>query len=248
MKLVVEKLGRDLEGTTHIDMLIYGRSGAGKTYRAATAPRPMYVISSDPTGHKSIPFPVDGRIIRSIQDIREVHQGITAGGHGYKTLVVDGLSFIHDLFVKEIGQYYHEEMGARDPDIMPLQGRLKISNSFRNLIRALVDLTQINPPENRIHVVFTTLSERLKEDDKAPFQIRPLFGTQKMNESYPMFFSVIGYIEPVGGEDEKGELDPSRYMLFAEQNGVLARDRLGIFPLKGIAPNLSQYFERKGEE
>jgi hypothetical protein len=242
LPLIKEALGHD-EETVHVDMLIYGRSGAGKTYRAATAPRPIYVLSPDPTGHKAIPFKVDGRVVRSIEDVRETVLAFRAGGHGYRSLIVDGLSFIHDLYVNEIGEYFHNQMGAKDPDLLPVAGRMKIQKRFRNLIRSLIDLTQIDPPEERVHVIFTTLEERLKESEEAPFHIRPLFGTQKMNEQFQAFFSIIAYITPSEREDENGLPDQTRYMYFAEKGGILARDKLNIFPSMGEAVNLSEYLK-----
>lgn len=251
MALEVQKLGRG-SSETKVDMLIYGRSGAGKTYRAATAgdPDKVYVISPDPTGHKAIPYEVDGRVIRHTDEIGEVIKGFWEGGHGYEVFVVDGVSFIHDMMVKETGKYFHESMGAKDPDMMPLGGRMKILNRFRGMIRSLVDLTQIDPPENRVHVIFTTLEERLKEAEDAPFHIRPLFGTQKMNEQYPAFFSIISYIYPSGEEKSDGSVEPTRSMIFHERGGIMARDKLGIFPpaliqSSGELPDLKKFLNKE---
>lgn len=249
ISLLEEVLGRGMtkEGgiTTYIDMLIYGRSGAGKTYRAATAPGPIYMVSPDPTGHKVVPFEVSGKVVRSLDDLRDVMRYLGVYGWKYNTVIIDGLSWIHDLYVKEMGEYYHREEGAKDPDLMPIQGRMKIQNKYRAFLRAAVDLTQVNPPENRVNVILTTLEERVKEDEAAPFGIRPLFGTQKMQEQFPAFFSAIGYIAPVGGLTEDKQPDQTRRMLFVEHNGILARDRLSIFPLIGEAPNLAEYLPSK---
>lgn len=244
MVLKRDQLGRTVDDkgimNTHVDMVLYGASGAGKTFRAATAPQPMYVIGSDATGHKSIPFPVDGRVLHSIEDVGEVILDFLTGGHGYKTLLVDGLSFMHDMFVKETGQYMVDRMGAKDPDLMPIQGRMKILNRFSNMLRQLINLSQVDNIDDRVHVIFTTLEQRLKEDERAPFTIRPLFGTERMNASFPAFFSIISYIEPAGEVDDKGNISENRQMFFSTHNGVLARDRLGLFkPFYPSAPDLS---------
>lgn len=247
MPLTTQDLGRVTDDTgavtTCVDMVIYGDSGAGKTYRAATAPGPLYVISPDPTGHKSIPFKVPGKLLSHTDDIRETIMGFREGGHGYRTLIVDGLSFIHDMFLKETGQYFYENMGAKDPDLLPIAGRMKIQNRYRDMVRALINLTQLQNPADRVHVIFTTLAERLKEDDTAPFKIRPLIGTNKMNEQFPAFFSVISYIKQSDDTDDKGMPDETRRMLFTNKGGIMARDRLGIFPPAGDAPNLSEYLK-----
>ncbi len=223
-------LGRGSEDQkAKVDMLIYGRSGAGKTYRAATAPNP-FIISPDPTGHKSVPYAIQGRVINRLEEVEEVLDWFESGKyveHLIETLIVDGISFFYDLYIKEMGQYFVDYHGAKDPDLMPVQARLKISNSFSRMLRRMVNLTQTEFP---VHVIFTTLDERLKEDERADFQIRPRFGSARMNEEYPAFFSVIAYIEPTGDEGEDGQPTETRKMLFTEYRSILARDRLGIFP------------------
>lgn len=239
---MVEKLGRTKR--SHVNMLIYGRSGAGKTYRAATAPNP-YIMACDPRGHDSIPFEIPGKVVRSLQDIVDVIEWFESGqhkAHGIETLIVDGLNFVYDMFLQETGDYMVTAMGAKDPDLMPIGGQMKILRSYKRLLTRLVNLTQLEPEGNRVHVIFTCLDEHLKDAEEAPFEIQPMFGSKTMNRSFPALFSVIAYIAPVG-EDEDGNPTTERRMLFTEYRGILARDRLGIFPLMGEAPNLSEYLK-----
>lgn len=236
-------LGRGTEDSkAKVDMVIYGRSGAGKTYRASTAPEP-FIISPDPTGHKSVPYAIKGKVINTLDEVGFVLDWFESGGHvehGIETLIVDGVSFFYDIYNKEMGQYFVDYHGAKDIDMIPIAARLKISNGFKRMLRRMVNLTQNESP---VHVVFTTLDERLKEDERADFQIRPHFGSAKMNETFPAYFSVISYIEPTGAEDEDGNPLDERKMLFTEYRGILARDRLGIFPKAAEAVNLSDYLK-----
>jgi len=225
-------------------MLIYGRSGAGKTYRAGTAPK-SFIVSPDPTGHKSIPYQLPGKLVRRVQDVLDVIEYFQAGKHVGKidTLIIDGISFLHEMYENEVGRYMVDYHGAKDEDMMPISGRMKIRNKFRKMLRDAVDLTQINPPERRVHVIMTALEERVKEDEEAPFNIRPHFGTQTMNQNLPALFTAIGYIAPYG-EDSEGNLTDLRKMLFTEYKGILARDRTGTFPaMCAEAPNLSEYLQ-----
>jgi len=237
-----QDLGRGSEDLkAKVDMVLYGRSGAGKTYRSATAPNP-FIISPDPTGHKSVPYSIKGKVINNTGEVAEVLDWFETGGHAehdIKTLIVDGVSFFYDLFTKEMGEYFVQHHGSKDADMMPIAARGKISNAYKRMLRRMVNLTQGSNP---VHVIFNTLDETVKEDEKADFQVRPHFGSAKMNETFPAFFSVIAYIQPVGGEEEDGTPNEDRKMLFTEYRGVLARDRLGIFP-KAVdqAVNLSEY-------
>ena len=237
-----EMLGRSER--SKINMVIYGRSGAGKTYRAATAPSP-YILACDPIGHDSIPFKLPGKVVYTLEEIADVIRWFEDGrhvAHGIKTLIVDGLNFIHDMFLKETGEYMVSAMGAKDPDLMPIAGQMKILRTYKRMLLRTINLTQLEQEDYRVHVVFTCLDEHLKDSEEAPFQIRPLFGSKSMNQTFPALFSAIGYIIPTG-EDEEGSISSERRMLFTEYRGILARDRLGIFPLMGEAPNLSEYLK-----
>ncbi len=227
---------------TKADILIYSYSGAGKTYWAATAPRPLYVIAPDIVGHKSIPYETPGRVVRTTAEIGQDLLEFRKGGHGFKTLLVDGLPFVHDMFLNETGRYFYDEMGAKDADLLPIQGRTKILKQFASMLRAFVDLTQLENEKDRVHVIFTTLEDRAGEDAEVPFVVRPHYGTKTMNNTYTAIFSTVAYINPVGGMREDGTPNKDRKVLFTELKGIQARDKLGIFPdMAEPAPNLSDY-------
>lgn len=245
MPLSNEMLGKvlDEEGklATHVDMLIYGKSKSGRTYRASTAPNP-YLITADPTGHKSIPYAIPGRVVSSITQVREDLEEFKKGGHGFDSLILDGLSFMHDLYVKEVGQYFVAQFGAKDEDMISIGARGKILKTYKELLSLAISLTDLPNKEDRVHVICTTDEERVKESEDAPFSIRPHFGTKSMNQEYPKLFSIISYIKPTATLNDDGTIDESRKMLFAEYEGIQAGDRLKMFPsFCDEAPNLSEY-------
>lgn len=260
MPLVLETLGHNKENDqTKADILIYGQTKAGKTRLCSTAPGPIYLLSPDPTGHKSFPFPVDGQVIHQIDHLRETIINFREGGHGYQTIVVDGLSWIADLWLKEMGHFYHTQHGAKDPDLMPISGRIKILNAYKNFLRALLDLTQVPNEKDRVHVICTTLEERVKEDEDIPLIIRPLFGTASMNNAFGAFFSTILYIAPLTAPvntksitTEKAgagvKLNQTRAVLAASYGSVRAGDRLDIFPALAHSPpfKLTDYLKGGG--
>jgi hypothetical protein len=206
------------------------------------------MIAMDPTGHKAAGIAVDGVVPENLAVLGQTLDLLHQGGHGYKTLIIDGLSFLADMFVMETGIYWKEQYNAQDIDLLPIAGRQKILNQFKRMLRKAINLTQHHNPQDRMHVICTTLSERVKEAEDAPFTIRPNIGTQTMNEDMPSFFSVLSYIWPSGKLDSKtGMIDQTRYMQFAEANCVKAGDRLGIFPPAIIAaPSLSEYLTAEG--
>lgn len=259
MPLIPETLGRDVSQgkyNGYADILLYGPTGAGKTYLGSTIVEDptteLFVLACDPTGHKGIPAMVPGKKITQSSIINDVYKEFVKGGHGYKAILFDGLSFFHDLVLKEMGQYYANEKGAKDPDLMPIQGRIKVTAKLANIYRAFIDLTQQTKSDGSIdhdrcvHVVFTTLDERLHESEEADFMKRPLIGTDKINTKFPAFFSVQGYVSPVGGEKE-GKPNMDRKVLFTKQGGMQAKDRLGIFPpVCNPMPPLHTFFKNGG--
>lgn len=240
-----EMLGpSDNPAENYVNMLVYARSGAGKTYFAGTAPKP-FIMAADPRGHDSVPQKIPGKIVSSLEEVNTIIEWFESGGHvdhGIRTLIVDGLNFIHDMFLTETGMYMHETMGAKDPDLMPIAGQMKILRSYKRMMLRFLNLNSTLPKENRVHVIFTALEMRIKEDDDAPFQIAPLLGTKSINEVFPALFSVIAYITPVG-EDAEGNLTKDRKVLFTEYRGIMARDRLGIFPTMGQSFRIDEYIK-----
>ncbi len=237
-------LGRGSEERPNVNMVIHGRSGAGKTYEAATAPKP-YLMAFDPRGHDSVPYKIPGRIVKSLADVAEIIEWFEEGHHlqhGIRTLIPDGMNFAYDMIVSEVGGEIADQGRAPSIDRLPYGGGMEVQNPYKRLLKRLVDLTTVEPAEHRVNVVMTTLDEHIKESEEAPFNIRPQFGTRAMNQNFPALFSVISYIVPIG-EDEEGNITQERRMLFTEFRGILARDRLGIFPLMGPAPNLSDYLK-----
>ncbi len=241
---MMDILGRNSSKKKCVNMVVHGRSGAGKTYFAATAPN-SYLLALDPSGHDSIPYEIPGKIATSLSDVSDVVEWFENGEHlehGIRTLIVDGMNFGYDMLVKEIGTEITEQGRAPSVDRLPYGGGLEIMNPYKRMLLRFVNLTTMEPQEYRVNVIITTLDEHVKESEEAPFNIRPQFGTRAMNQNFPALFSVIAYIVPVG-EDDEGKLTTERRVLFTEYRGILARDRLGIFPLMGPAPNLSDYLK-----
>lgn len=238
---------------THVDLLIYGRSKVGKTRLASTAPRP-YVIAADPAGHKAFPYAVPGMIPSAsaegsaIDSILRTMLYFYTHDHPFDTLVLDGLTFLHDTFMREIGADYAARGKSADPDLLGWDQRTKILRQYKDILRRGIGLTQLENPNRRMHFICTTLEESIKDDPEAPFQIRPLFGTKSMNDDYPSLFTSICYIT-LDQNTKEGATTGDRVCLFSQMpGGILAGDRLDMFPHIAKNVNLSDYLYSKVED
>jgi hypothetical protein len=73
---------------------VYGPEGVGKTTFAATAPEPIFVGAEDGSGALDVArFPRP----ESWADILDAVDALTAGGHAYRTLVLDSLDWAEPL-------------------------------------------------------------------------------------------------------------------------------------------------------
>lgn len=80
-------------------ILIYGAEKVGKSTFAANAPNTVY-LSLD---HGTADIAVNGRVsVQSTDDVRDLLAELEAGGHGFKTLVIDPIGFLDDLILRDL--------------------------------------------------------------------------------------------------------------------------------------------------
>ena len=79
-------------------ILIYGRSGAGKTRLAATAPD-VLLMDIDEKGTKSTKKDIDPKAIRiaSIDEFVETYWYLQSGQHPYRSVAVDGCTGLQTM-------------------------------------------------------------------------------------------------------------------------------------------------------
>ena len=81
---------------------ILGDAGAGKTSLAASLPSPVFVMAED--GLASVPEDQrpDGWQLRSSEQLWDIFKGLLQEEHDYKTVVIDSVSALDEIFTKEI--------------------------------------------------------------------------------------------------------------------------------------------------
>jgi hypothetical protein len=84
-------------------IVLYGRPGWGKTTWAATAPKPVFLLTED--GLTSVrPTPQHTPLCRSYRDVCEWVQALRTEQHDYQTLVLDSLDGLEPLMVEFVAK------------------------------------------------------------------------------------------------------------------------------------------------
>jgi hypothetical protein len=189
-------------------ILLYGDSGAGKTWMAASA-GDNYAEKVDDdhgvgrcviglterNGEQSIRHAnPDARyaLLRSAQDVRDFLKMASTGSFpdDVTTLVIDGLTEVQQLFKDDImAERGDGEFSVRDWGLL--------NEKMRGLLRMLRDLPY--------HVVCTALSETSTAEEI--HYIQPSFQGRKMGGEAMQYFNAVGYVfkKPGRGKDPSVE-------------------------------------------
>jgi hypothetical protein len=156
----------------YVTCLFYGRSGSGKTTLAASFPKKVLLLDIHDKGTDSIRdvVGVDVFNVETWADFEAIYWGLAKGGHEYKTVVIDTVSNLQDLAIKEIKRRDHVEIdGAMSQRLWG-----DASRTMSQWIYAYRDLP--------MHVVFVAQerSKRGTEDDSYDDQLDPEVGPAVM--------------------------------------------------------------------
>jgi len=170
------KIVNSSESNNTIKMLIYGSSGVGKTVFGSTAPDVLFLDVE--AGTLSIADKKIDRVkIEKFSDIQEVYNFLKAGGHKYKTVVLDSLTETQKKSMDGI----LEKSGNEKPSIADWGTNIE---TIRKMVRAFRDLP--------INVIFISL-EQVEKDEITGTVIR-MPGLQ--GKTLPA--EIMGYVDIVG--------------------------------------------------
>jgi hypothetical protein len=228
--LTIQKAG---EQAPHINMLIYGQYGVGKTLLAGSAdevPELRKVLVLDIEGGALTlrhTFPnVDTVRITNWDDLANIYNELRSGlQRDYNTIVVDSLteaqSFNMDAIMMKMVAHYETEGKMRDEDIAGLQEWQKNQSQIRKFIRLYRDLP--------VTVIFTALVKEDRDKMSGKVRILPNLPGKLAGQVPAMFDEVLYYnIQTLDGT-------PVRVLQTASTEKVAAKDRSG--QLDAMIPN-----------
>lgn len=225
-----------------LTIVVHGESGAGKSYLADTAPGPRLVFDAEggvrftPSrkvhwNPKDKPPEPDGSwdtavvTVTDLDSLRYALQWLQVGQHPFKSIVIDSLTEVQKRFVDSIA-------GAEQ---MKLQDYGELSRKSESLVRQFRDLTmhQTHPVEVVVFVCGT------RERGQEHAVLRPAL-TGSMAEQLGYYVDVMTYLAVIpSGEDGKLQ----RRALFAQVDGIAAKDRTGRLGVTMDAPSVPKMLE-----
>ncbi len=222
-----------------LTMVVHGESGAGKSYLADTAPGPRLIIDVEGgvrfTPSSKMPWDPKGPIpavnendsvvvqARDIETIQLAYSWLAHGEHPFKSVIIDSLTEAQKRSIDSM-------VGTEQ---MRIQDYGTLLRKMEGLVRAFRDLTMT---ENGVEVVIFVCGSREKGQEHAV--VRPaLVGSMAEQLGYNV--DVMMYLTLV--LDPEGEL--GRRGLFAQVNGIAAKDRTGKLGVSMDAPSIPKMLD-----
>ena len=109
-------------------VMVYGVEGIGKSTFAASAPKPVFILTEDGLGSlKADHFP----IATSFNDVIEAIGTLYSEKHNFQTVVIDSLDWLEAIISKEIDRKYDSK------DLAYGKGSIIASDRWREILEGL---------------------------------------------------------------------------------------------------------------
>jgi len=203
-----------------VKILIFGQSGAGKTYAASTLPKELKpVLVSAESGVLSLrkfKIPMidiakddDGKPIEMKDRVKRLHEVFTflkSGKHDFDTVYLDSITEINQCLMAYLKAKYPDRkdsllMYGENAELM-----MKIVKEFRDL---------------KYNVIVTALASVEKDEIGRRFLVPDVVG--KISQALPQLFDEVFYLHAKA--DEKGEI-VRKFQTVTSEN-IIAKDRSG---------------------
>jgi hypothetical protein len=233
------KLERAADVDPHFNLLVYGKSGVGKTRLAGSSydvPEMRRVLYIDIEGgimtlRKEFPG-VERVRVTSWKDMQALYDSLYAGGHGFRTVILDSLTEIQKFNMDEIMRKLVDANEARDEDVPSIREWGKNLEQIRRFVRAFRDLP--------LNVIFTALDMQKEDRLKRPINLPSLSG--KMAGEVAAFLDIVLYYS-MKEVNEDGETKQVRVLQSAATESTIAKDRSGLLPTVMVDPDMEQLYE-----
>lgn len=193
-----------------LKFFIYGATSTGKTYLTRTLEGKILILSAEAGLLSLRGLKADVLEIHSVQDLRDAHKALLAGGHDYDWVVLDSLSEIAEVVLAD------EKVKTKDPR----QAYGSLIDTMLGVCRAFRDLP--------MNVYMTGKEERFKDEATGKLMSALSMPGSRLGNQIPYLFDEVLRLvvlknretgeaerwlqtqpEPTSdAKDRSGELDP----------------------------------------
>jgi hypothetical protein len=185
----------------YVKMLVYGEPGKGKTFLAATAPKPIILLTevevSKPT-LKLVQHQLNVNpkivIINTLASMDAALDFLEAGGHNYETVVLDSLTDLNRFITQEMVKQGVVRRSQHDPDVPEMGDWYRIEERTRSYLRRLRDLP--------MHLVVNCLLADVREES----MVAPMLQPKRLMYEVASYFNAVGQLVVHDTGGPKGEV------------------------------------------
>lgn len=228
------------ERSPFINVLVYGKSGVGKTTFAGSADavpalRPVIVIDIE-GGTESLrkPYPgVETLRVTTWKEMQEVYNELYEGKHDYRTVVLDSLTEIQKFNMYNIMSDIVRLKPDVDPDIPDMRMWGKNIEQVRRFVRGFRDLP--------MNTVFTALVKEDKDQKTGALRMKPML-SGKLADEVAAFLDIVCYmyVKQVGNAED---IETKRLLLTQATEEQVAKDRSGRLPAIIEVPTMDNLYK-----
>ncbi|MEW6555111.1 MAG: ATP-binding protein [Actinomycetota bacterium] len=217
----------------HLNVLIYGDSGVGKTTIIATAPGPVLVLDMEGGSLPLAGKDVDLVKVESPDAIREVLARLKNGELEYKTVALDSITEMYKVIMDEVIKT-NPQVSRAYTDQASQSDYGRATELMRRAIRAFRDLP--------VNVIFTALAQDQKDEvDGTITRLPSLPG--KLAYELAGYVDIVGYMFTKIDKDNGGEI--KRGVLVQPQGKVIAKDRTSKLG-QAVIPDIGKWISAVG--
>jgi NTP pyrophosphatase (non-canonical NTP hydrolase) len=204
-----------------IKVLVYGRSGVGKTRLIATAPRPI-LISAESGTLSLRGYDIPMIEIATMDDLRDAYLWTTGEeAKGFDTICIDSIT--------ELGEVVLANAKKNNKDVRKAYGEL--IDEMTQIIKSFRDM-------RGKHVYFSAQEERIAADDDTT-AYGPLLPGSKLGPRLPYWYDEV-FRMSIG---KLADGTSYRYLLTQGDGKAIAKDRSGVLD-EIEEPDLSKIFSK----
>ena len=170
---IVSKIQPIHSRETFLAMLVYGRSGTGKTAFASTFPKPMLLMDVREKGTDTVAkVPgIDLVQVDTWEEFEQLYWYLVSGKHEYRTVVIDQISQLQDLAMEKV----RRDEGKEPTDLISKRDWGAISGMMKTWLFNYRDLV-----DKQMHVCMVAHERANAEGEAIEDQIDPSIGPRLM--------------------------------------------------------------------